>query len=540
MKGLDALKQKFSDGTKAATQFSEATKNIGKAAEEAGKGAAKASKGGLKQFMGSIMRIAKYRLIRTAIRELMAAFKEGLQSAYAFSKGMAVGAGGDLAKAMDSIKGAANTMKLQLGAAFGELLTNIAPIIVAIINLITRLANALAQLFAFLGGRSGYMKAAAGGAGDLEDHLGGSAKKAKELRRQLMGFDEINRLDAPSSPSGGGGGGAAAEDYSGLFEFANFDEWVQKLAPIREAIAGLWETIKTTALAAWENIKQNIDFQAFFDSIIMIIEGVVKFVGGILAGDWAMAFDGAVKIVQGFWGSIKQLGNLGISIIGSLLDWIGNIWVSFFAWLSEKTGLDFTGIVTFIKGTLSALKQFISDIWQGVKLIVDGVIDFLAGAFTGDWERVWKGVQSIFVGVWYAIAGVLNGVANTIISVINGIISKINYIISVFGGGNGIPLLNPIATPQYATGGFPGEDGLFMANHGELVGQFSNGKTAVANNEQIVEGIKRGVYDAVMSAMSGRNSEPTEFRIFLDGKQISSAVTKGQRQMSRATGVAYG
>ena len=40
--------------------------------------------------------------------------------------------------------------------------------------------------------------------------------------------------------------------------------------------------------------------------------------------------------------------------------------------------------------------------------------------------------------------------------------------------------------PQFEVGGFP-EDGLFMANHNELVGQFSNGRTAVANNEQIVE-----------------------------------------------------
>ncbi len=49
--------------------------------------------------------------------------------------------------------------------------------------------------------------------------------------------------------------------------------------------------------------------------------------------------------------------------------------------------------------------------------------------------------------------------------------------------------------PKYATGGFP-EDGFFFANHNELVGQFSNGKTAVANNEQIVEGISEGVASA--------------------------------------------
>ena len=54
-----------------------------------------------------------------------------------------------------------------------------------------------------------------------------------------------------------------------------------------------------------------------------------------------------------------------------------------------------------------------------------------------------------------------------------------------------------IRLPTFATGGFP-EDGLFMANHNELVGQFSNGKTAVANNEQIIEGITRGVAQANM------------------------------------------
>lgn len=55
--------------------------------------------------------------------------------------------------------------------------------------------------------------------------------------------------------------------------------------------------------------------------------------------------------------------------------------------------------------------------------------------------------------------------------------------------------------PQYATGGFP-EDGLFMANHGELVGQFSNGKTAVVNNEQIIQGVSIGVADAVSKVLS--------------------------------------
>ena len=53
----------------------------------------------------------------------------------------------------------------------------------------------------------------------------------------------------------------------------------------------------------------------------------------------------------------------------------------------------------------------------------------------------------------------------------------------------------------YSTGGFP-EDGLFMANHNELVGQFSNGKPVVINNEQIIAGIEGGVERAVAGTLA--------------------------------------
>ena len=59
--------------------------------------------------------------------------------------------------------------------------------------------------------------------------------------------------------------------------------------------------------------------------------------------------------------------------------------------------------------------------------------------------------------------------------------------------------------PVYQSGGFP-EDGLFFANHKELVGQFSNGKTAVANNAQIVEGIQSGVFNAMIKALAQSNN----------------------------------
>ncbi len=87
----------------------------------------------------------------------------------------------------------------------------------------------------------------------------------------------------------------------------------------------------------------------------------------------------------------------------------------------------------------------------------------------------------------------------------------------------------PIHTFQ--TGGFP-EDGLFMANHNELVGQFDNGKTAVANNEQIVDGISQGVRQAVADLLepylselvsSNREIADKDSTVNIDGRELVSA-----------------
>jgi len=86
-----------------------------------------------------------------------------------------------------------------------------------------------------------------------------------------------------------------------------------------------------------------------------------------------------------------------------------------------------------------------------------------------------------------------------------------------------------IDLPTFARGGFP-EDGLFYANHNELVGSFSNGRTAVANNTQIVEGISSGVYGAVAKAMAQNNGNGKYISntIVVDGEVIARTVTKAQ------------
>lgn len=75
--------------------------------------------------------------------------------------------------------------------------------------------------------------------------------------------------------------------------------------------------------------------------------------------------------------------------------------------------------------------------------------------------------------------------------------------------------------PAYSVGGFP-EDGLFMANHNELVGQFSDGRTAVANNTDIQKGIEEAAYRGFARA----NAENTRQISLLE--ELIDAVREGK------------
>jgi hypothetical protein len=491
------------------------------------------------KFASSIIRIAKYRLIRTALKELVAGFKEGLQNAYQFSKGI----GGELAASTDALSVKTQTMKNQLGAAFGELIINITPSLLRFIEIIRTAANAIAQFFAALGGRGTYLKAVDATA-DMSKNLGGAGKAAKELRRQLMGFDEINRLDAPSEPSGGGGG-ADASAWNNMFEESPIPEWMQNLG---QRLKELLPTLTTIAaiiggISLARHLGEVLGWGQAFD-------GVMKKLLGI-----AIAIAGAVLLWDGFsdalnngvdWGNlIEMLGGTLLLVIG-----LGTA----FGTTGAAIGLLIGGIALCVVGirewiqtgqasipVLTAISAGVIAIGAAIALLTGSWIPLVVAAIgaavvwiVGKWDTI----KEKWSEMWNNILNSLIDYVNAILDWIRPVLVGIDKIVGFFGGNTnlgGAHINNIPAPAAYATGGMP-EDGLFMANHGELVGQFSNGQTAVANNEQIISGIKQGVYEAMMSANSGKSND---VRVYLDGKQITNAVTKNQISMSRATGVAY-
>ena len=144
-----------------------------------------------------------------------------------------------------------------------------------------------------------------------------------------------------------------------------------------------------------------------------------------------------------------------------------------------------------------------------------------------------------------------DGILSGFKSIVNQIISGINRVVSIpFNGINsalrviknisilGITPFSNLRTisvpqiPMLANGGFVDKGQLFVAREAgpELVGRIGN-KTAVANQDQIVEAVAAGVYRAVSQAMGDGQTD-----IYLDGEKIFEVVKKQNNRERMRTG----
>lgn len=243
-----SLKSALQGVSGASVKLTSASNGVKKIGEEAKKSEKQTNK-----LWSSIKRIAMYRLLRTVIKEITQAFSEGLKAAYAFSAGLTT-EGNRFADALDSMKSATNQMKGQLGSALIGLLTAITPILEKIIDLVVKVADVMSQFFAAFTG-STYLRAIRTQA-EFADITASGAKSAKEWKNQLLGFDEINKLN---EPSGSGTGVNLLEGYA--FEDAPISEGISRFVEkIKQKFAELKESFDFTNLReAFGRLKESLD-----------------------------------------------------------------------------------------------------------------------------------------------------------------------------------------------------------------------------------------------------------------------------------------
>lgn len=187
--------------------------------------------------------------------------------------------------------------------------------------------------------------------------------------------------------------------------------------------------------------------------------------------------------------------------------------------------------------TWGDIKKSASDKWGEIKTWYD---ESVAPKFT---KKYWEGKLS---GLKEGFTTTIKGMVNTGIDYLNTFIgwlnSKMNFKWDAFeiAGKEIIPsgsiqLFTIPEIPKLASGGLVNEGQMFIAREAgpELVGNI-NGRTAVANNDQIVTAVSQGVYSAVMAAMgNNNNSGEQHINVYLDGKQITASVEKRQAERGR-------
>lgn len=508
----------------AASKAGRATADVARSTKEVGKAAAKANKP-LSAVVKSFGRIAFYRAIRTIIKNVAAAFSEGLQYAYAFSDGIA-GTGHRFAEAMDSMKSAGTQMKAQLGSAFIGLLAAVTPIVIQIINLVTKLADALSQLFAAFTGTT-YLKANVV-ADKFADTMKKGAGSAKEWKNQLMGFDEINRLEEPSS---GGGGSNTGLDPSQMFTETPIEAWAMKAREAIQWVIDHLDIVKAlaeaigVALLTWK-IGNFISGLSAAAGPLGKIAGVALYVAGAF-----LTVRGAVdaiahgvnwsNLTQMIGGTLLMATGLGIAFggvgaaVGLLVGGISMLTVGLYDWI--KTGELSTQTFWLLEAGIVAVGIALAAL-VGWPAAVVAAVAAAALAIYKYFDQIWGWIQHTIDGIVTAILALRDFFS----------LKSINERAAQMEADGSMYLQG------FASGGYPQTGELFLAQEQgpEMVGRIGN-RTAVANNDQIVEAVSMGVASAV-SAVLGNGGTDRPVKIFLDGREIATTTTRYQNQIARA------
>ena len=284
----------------------------------------------------------------------------------------------------------------------------------------------------------------------------------------------------------------------GILLYKNWDE-------IGPFLKETWESIKNKAEEIWNGIKE------FFSN----------------------TWENIKKKTSETWNNVKNF--LIEKIWQPILNFIDNTFVKNF-----KRGFETLG------GIVDNFKTNVDIVISSVKKIFEGIITFVTGVFTGDWEKAWSGVVQVFDGIVSGLANIFKYPLNLIIDGINLFLRGLNkikipdWVPGVGGKGFNIPEI-----PRLATGGVLNAGQLFIANEAgpELVGNYGR-KTAVLNNAQIVDAVATGVYEAVVSALASQGSitnsaSDTNATIILQigetelGRTTIKAINKYQRQVGK-------
>lgn len=213
-------------------------------------------------------------------------------------------------------------------------------------------------------------------------------------------------------------------------EIANGTDWGTIGQMMME---GFVNGISSFANWAWGKIKE------IFSGIIDVVKGIF----GIHSPSTVFAEIGGF-LVQGFLSGFTEMWNTVTSVISTLVGLLidlfsglvnGIIQLVSTLWdtcLKPFTSWFMDTMLPVIKNALDGLIAAFGVWWSGIKetlsYVIDalkGLISFIVGIFTGDWEKAWNGIKEFFSNVWNAMKTLAETLMNTIKIVIDTVLAAI-------------------------------------------------------------------------------------------------------------------
>lgn len=448
-----------------------------KAAEKAAAAEAKAQKKRMKEAFKGLDR-AKVRMSEIALGSII--YNTIGQAILSMTKYV-----GAALKSNDQFSASFARLKGALLTAFQPIYEVVLPALISLMNVLSAVITVIGRFFAALAGKSyaqmqknaEALHAQAGGIGAV----GAAAKKAK---KELAGFDEINKLSFPDTSAGGGGGGAGigeiGADFSDPEDIANLNQILYLVGAVAAALAG-WKiaklftddlgTVAGIAMTAggaflmatnwadafangldWDNLSGMLAGFALVVGGLAIAFGATGAAVGLLIGGVAL-----VVLAVKEWIETGELGEeacvaltVGITAIGVAISLLtGGPLPAIIAAVAAfaiacvtngdkiKAALD--GVLNWIKGfflrdwrevfgnTLGSILNFFSEKVVGFveKQInaLKGLIDFVQGVFTGNWKQAWQGICDFVKNL---VPDALKKAFNKVVELWNKVASKIS------------------------------------------------------------------------------------------------------------------
>lgn len=331
--------------------------------------------------------------------------------------------------------------------------------------------------------------------------------------------------------------------------------------PIKTFFANLWEGISKAATNVWNWISERA--QSVADFVQKIWAAVKKFFSDLWSGIQVAATN-AWRIIL-----------IAINAVVEPVEKAWNAAVEFFAGVWEGIKKAASDAWAAIQSAIDAVVEPVETAWNNAKLSFDAIWSAIQVAATNAWriiltaikaviepvETAWNAAKTVFDTVWSGIQTAAETAWNAIKSAINAVLTPIQNVINKLKKFFGLPsnktvtlTENVVRTYTYkelrespsaqmevlsgeagvskrASGGIVPSGQMFIAREAgpELVGTMG-GHTAVANNQQIVTGIYEGVKAAMQDAGNSNGGGTMSVNVYLDGKQITAAVEKRQRE----------